>query len=122
MGEPAVRPLAAVPGLCELAADPALLERLALDALLDLQRQLGHLSVDVGAAVTRQMARRAPGRPDAEPADDWISLDEAAALVSRPRSWLLRRHPRPAWLKRLGRKTFVVSRRALDRWLDSRPS
>jgi hypothetical protein len=122
VNEPLSHPVA-VPSLDQLHANPRLLEQAPLGVLLDLQRQLGHLGVEVAAAISRQIAH--PGglrRPDTEPADDWISLDEAAAISRRPRAWLLRLQPRPAWLKALGRKSFVVNRRTFQRWLDSRPS
>jgi hypothetical protein len=112
----------AVPTLAEIQADLCLLDHLPVGVLITLRRQARYLEADLSAAVERRMAQSGRQCADAEPSDDWISLDEAADLVRRPRSWLLRRHPRPAWLKRLGRKTFVVSRLGLQRWLDSRPS
>jgi hypothetical protein len=122
VNEPLPNPVA-VPSLDQLHADPRVLEQTPLGVLLDLQRQLGHLGVEVAAAITRQIAHAGgPRRPEAEPAEDWISLDEAAAICRRSRAWLLRLHPRPAWLKALGRKSFVVNRRTFQRWLDSRPS
>lgn len=44
-----------VPGLAEVLADTAILDRLPLDALVVLQRQVRYLDADVGAAITRQM-------------------------------------------------------------------
>ncbi len=116
MTEP--RPLAPVPSLDEIAREPA--KAAALPA--ETARALFGQVVLVQAALLPQLLRPDAGADGPEPPEDWISLDAAAALVGRPRSWLLRRHPRPAWVKRLGRKTFVVNRRALQRWLDSRPS
>ena len=119
MPDPAPRPLAAVPTLDEIAREPGKAAALPPDTTRALFSQL----VVVQAALLPQMLctdRNPVAAP--EPPEDWIALDAAAALVGRPRSWLLRRRPRPGWLKRLSGKVFIVNRRGLQRWLDSRPS
>lgn len=56
MSEPVLsRPLSVVPALDAIRADPSLLDRLGLDVLLDLQRQHGHLGVDLSAAIARKV-------------------------------------------------------------------
>ena len=119
MPDPAPRALAAVPTLDEIAREPAKAATLPADTARALYGQL----VLVQAALLPQLLctdRNPVAAP--EPPEDWISLDDAAALVGRPRSWLLRRQPRPAWLKRLSGKVFVVNRAGLLRWLSNRPS
>src|SRR5262245_40644558 len=98
---------------------PVLADALPRTVLVDLYRQVAPLEAHLRAALAA--SDPAPRQP-AEPVEDWITLEEAAVICGRPRNWLLRRQPRPAWIKRLGRKTFVVSRPGLRRWLDSRPS
>jgi hypothetical protein len=118
-GTPAPRSLTGVPTIGDLLKAPQLANTLPRAVLADLYRQVAPLEAHIRAA----LAGRETALPEPmDSAEDWISLDEAAALVRRPRGWLLRRHPRPVWLKQVGRKTFVVSHRGFMRWLDSRPS
>jgi hypothetical protein len=117
-GPTAMLPPALVPTLDEIVREPARAAALAAETVRAL---FGQAAIAQATLLPRLLLNDSgPAIP--EKPEDWISLEEAAALVGRPRSWLLRRHPRPAWLKRLGRKTFVVNRRGLERWLDSRPS
>ncbi len=118
-GTAAPRPLTAVPTIADLLTTPMLAGTLPRAVLTHLYRQVAPLEAHIRAALAGGEATQAES---IVVATDWISLDEAAALVGRSRSWLLRRHPRPAWLRRLSRKTFRVNRLALLRWLDSRPS
>lgn len=111
--------LVSVPGLDDLARDPSQAAALPSEAARALFGQAVLVQAALLPHVWRQDSLPAAQRPANE---DWIPLDEAAALVRRPKSWLLRRSPRPAWLKQLGRKTFVVNRPGLLRWFDSRPS
>jgi hypothetical protein len=105
--------------LDDLARDPTRAATLPSHAVRALFGQV----ILVQAALLPQLMRQDDGGPAAaEPTEDWISLEVAADMLGRPRSWILRRRPRPAWLKRLGRKTFVVNRRGLERWLESRPA
>lgn len=46
------------PSLAEVLANPAVLDRLAVDVLLDLRRQVRHLHTDLDAAIVRQLADR----------------------------------------------------------------
>jgi hypothetical protein len=80
-------PLAAVPTLADVARDPARLATLPLDVLIDLQRQVGHLSADVGAAITRQMARPHGGAVAPVRA---VRIDEAAKVLAMSEDFLYR--------------------------------
>ena len=73
---------ARVPSLAEILESPALLERLPLDALIDIQRGLGHLTADVSGAIMRAMVA---ARSDSAPlGEQWLTADEVAPLVSVP--------------------------------------
>ncbi len=110
--------LRSVPTLDEIARDPSQAAALSPEVIRAIFGQVVLLQTALLPYTWRADAPAAPGPH----ADDWISLADAAALIGRPTSWLLRRSPRPVWLRRLGRKTFLVNRPALLRWLDSRPS
>jgi hypothetical protein len=90
-------PIAAVPTLAQVVQDPARLERLPLTALLELQRQLGHLSVDVNAAITRRMALHTT--PSGVPPERVMLIEEAAARLGMTKDYLYRN-----WLKLGGYK------------------
>jgi len=55
------------------------------------------------------------------PPDRTISLEEAAALIHRPRQWIVRNRKRLPWVHRISRKTFVASERAVRRWVAAQP-
>src|SRR5262249_29623269 len=74
-----VSSITAVPTLAEIQGEPAILEGLALDTLLALQRQVRHLDVDLEAAIARQMASRR-ANAGAEP-DRLLLIEEAAAML-----------------------------------------
>src|SRR5438128_2710619 len=65
-----------LPGLTAVMADPAVLERLPLEALLGLRRQLQHLDVELGAAIARQPISQSPAL-DAPRVMDVVSAAEA---------------------------------------------
>ncbi len=47
-----------VPNLAQVQADPTLLDRLSVDTLVDLRRQVLHVDADLKAAISRQILRR----------------------------------------------------------------
>lgn len=96
---PAATPLPMrVPTLDEVAEDRELLDRLPVDALIELGRLAGHLDADIRAAVSRrQMAadRSQPGPGDV------LDVAAAAAKLGTSEDSLYRKHRR----LRLGYKT-----------------
>lgn len=61
------------------------------------------------------------GRRTLPDLDDISTVEEVAAALHVPRSWIIRRARRLPFVIRLSRKKFVCSRTALQRWLASRP-
>lgn len=76
-----------VPTLDEVRCDPTVLDGLSVEALVDLQRQVGHISVDITAAIARLSVRS----PDVPPAheDNWLTPEEAAEKFKVTKRWLL---------------------------------
>ncbi len=112
-------PLAAVPSLAQLQADPGLLERLPVDALVDLRRQLRHLDADVDAAICRQTTSAA-GQPAAPEPDRLLTAEEAGRLAGVKPAWLLRRAKRLPFTRKLSHKVVRFSEARLRRWLQAR--
>ncbi len=65
-----------VPSLAQVQADRSLLDRLPVDALLALRREIGHLGVDVDMALTVRQMAPAPAQP-AE-ADRYLTVGQVA--------------------------------------------
>ena len=106
-----------MPGLDDLQADPATLDRLPLDVLLSLRAQVGHLEVDLDIAISRQMARHTQPRQVETGSDSLISPEVAAARFDVTRRWLLDHANDIPGVKRLSRKTIRFSERKLARYL-----
>lgn len=85
MTEP--RPLAPLPSLDQLAHNPARLERLSLEALIALRRQIGHLEVEVDAAITLRGAQQ-PRTPSPDEEDRYLSMQEVATRTGLSLSYL----------------------------------
>jgi hypothetical protein len=71
--------ITAVPSLMQVVQNPGLLEGLPLDVLVDLQRQLGHVGVDLAGAIARSQARPATGTTEPEHV---VLIDEAARMLA----------------------------------------
>jgi hypothetical protein len=64
VSEPAARPsLVRVPTLADVQADPDVLNRLPVGVLVDLRRQVQHLTADLDAAISHHVAQT-PGQSD----------------------------------------------------------
>ncbi len=76
------RVVVVVPSLDDVRSDPAVLDALGVEMLIDIQRQLDHVRADVSAAIAREMSRSraasAPTRP-APPAIRHLSRTLASA-------------------------------------------
>jgi hypothetical protein len=80
-------PLRGVPPLGELLADASALDRLHLDALVELKRQAAHLTADITAAIDWRMAG---ARPEPQGPDRAVGLEEASGLLGLSRDFLYR--------------------------------
>jgi len=127
--------LYAVPRLEELAADPSKAGVLdtrtarivAAKALGVLAASLFRLLEADAASDANQYAFRAQrngsGAGCAAPAslDDVLKVEEAAAILGKPRRWIIRNAAELPFVTRVTRKHYICSRRALQRWLATRP-
>ena len=79
MSDPISRPLGPplVPSLAQVQADRSVLDRLPVDALLAIRRELGHLGVDVDMALTVRQLAPDPAQP-AEAADRYLTVGQVA--------------------------------------------
>jgi predicted DNA-binding transcriptional regulator AlpA len=118
MSEPAPR-LAAVPSLAQLVEAPALLQGLPLDVLLELQRQVGHVAVDLAAAIARSQAQPAITPTQAGP-ERLLTPTEAAARLGTTVQWMYRHAGSLPFTRRLSRKVLRFSEAGLQRWQASR--
>jgi hypothetical protein len=81
---------AVVPSLAEVEADLEILDRLPLDTLLHLRRQVGYLGVDLEAAIWRQTVRAA-GPPLQPPSTaQVVQIEEAARVLGCSKDFLYR--------------------------------
>src|SRR5262245_44472488 len=76
------------PMLDEVRRDPAILDGLPLDVLIELERQVGHVGVDVQAAIGRQTADR--GVISATDPDRAVRIEEAGTLLGMSKDYLYR--------------------------------
>jgi hypothetical protein len=53
--------------------------------------------------------------------DDVLQVEEVAAIIGKPRRWIIDNAPNLPFVMRVSRKHFVCSRIGLRRWLASRP-
>jgi hypothetical protein len=64
------------------------------------------------------------GRPaggSTEAVDDWLTPDQAAHLLKKPRHWLVRHHRELPFARKVSRKTVLFNRTGALRWLETRP-
>jgi hypothetical protein len=62
-----------------------------------------------------------PTAAAAEAANDWLTADEAACLLKKPRKWLIRHHRELPFARKVSRKTILFSRASALRWVETRP-
>jgi hypothetical protein len=113
--------LTPVPSLDELARDPAKAANLppGVAAAL-LVRAAAVQSVLAARIASAEVAAPAPA--PAAPADEMLTIDEAAALLRRSRRWLYRNADRLPFVKRVSRKSLLCSKARLMRWLAIQPA
>jgi hypothetical protein len=107
------------PSLNEVMDNLALIDRLTLEALVDLRRQLRHLDAELDAGILRLMAQgsRRPRAQESEP-EQLLTPEAAAARFGVKRRWLLDHASEIPGVTRLSRKTVRFSERRLARFLE----
>jgi len=110
-------PLALVPPLPPLSQE--VLDSLPVHALVDLRRQLHHLTAEVEAVLAHRLATPRSAASAALPSDDdLITLNAAASLIGCSTKWLKRN--RSECLRPLSPRTLRVSKSALLKWAAAR--
>jgi excisionase family DNA binding protein len=82
---------AAVPSLHDVQAEPSILERLPLAALLTLRREVGHLEVELDAAITLALTESRPTAPvglGSGEANRYLTIPEVSARTGLSLSYL----------------------------------
>ena len=87
---PRPSPLANVPNIHEVQADRTLLDRLPVDALVDLRRQIRYLDADLDAAIARHLAQG----DDQPGVNEVVDAETAAALLGTSMDSLYRKRKR----------------------------
>jgi hypothetical protein len=105
-----------IPPLLEVQADPTLLGRLPLSALVCLRRQVGHLTSDIDAALFSVLGQSRPADDDPR-VDRLLSPEAAADRFDVTRRWLLDHADEIPGVRRLSRKVVRFSEKHLERFL-----
>jgi hypothetical protein len=96
-----------------------LLDSLSVRALVDLRRELQHMTAEVEAALAHRVATPTSAAATVlPPDDDLITLNAAASLIGCSTKWLKRN--RPECLRPLSSRTLRVSKSALLKWAAGR--
>ncbi len=114
------RAAVAGPTLAEVLTRPETLHQLGVDTLLRLQQELGHLRVDIEAAVARHLVPRSQTLPVAPLVGSELTVADVAVRLRRPVGHvraLLRRKELPGY--RRG-KYWVIPETDLQTWQVSR--
>jgi hypothetical protein len=107
----------------------------SLDALAQDPAKAASLPAEVRRAVTLRcvalIGACAAGGPEpegvtpaqaaTEAANDWLTADEVACLLKKPRKWLIRHHRELPFARKVSRKTILFSRASGLRWVETRP-
>jgi hypothetical protein len=107
-----------VPTLDELARDPSAAIGLPSSALAALQTRAAAVLLAIGAALATSTA------VDTQPAppDVMLTVDEASARLRRSRQWLYRNAEHLPFVRRLSRKSLLVSETGLNAYLAAKPA
>jgi hypothetical protein len=83
---------------------------------------------DAPAVLAAVAARLAEARPTLVPAaaapasdDTNLSIEEAADRIRRSTKWIYRHRAQLPFVRKLGPRSYIISKNALDRWLARRP-
>ena len=107
------------PSLNEVMDNLGLIDRLPLETLVDLRRQLRHLDAELDAGILRLMAHgnRQQRIQESEP-EQLLTPEVAAARFGVKKRWLLDHAGEIPGVTRLSRKTVRFSARRLARFLE----
>ena len=107
------------PSLSEVMDNIGLIDRLPLDALVDLRRQLRHLDAELDAGILRLMAQGSHRQRAHESGPEQLLTPEAAAArFGVKKRWLLDHAGEIPGVTRLSRKTVRFNERRLARFLE----
>ncbi len=110
-----------LPSLAEVQQDATILRRLSVAALVELRRQVSHLSADLDAAYCALTQASEQDHPSAAEPDRLLTPDAAAARFDVTKRWLLAHADEIPGVRRLSRKVVRFSARRLARFLDRTP-
>jgi HD superfamily phosphodiesterase len=105
-----------VPTLDLIASTPDCLDRLPYDALTALRAKAA-----ATLALVESAQLLAANRPNSKGKiienDKMLTADEAAALLHKDRRWLYRNAHRLPFVRRVSRKSILISESGLQQWL-----
>lgn len=107
-------PIAVLPTLDQIVADPRLVARLDATTVKALMLRA---TVAQSALATRLLSDE-PAEP--LPEDRMLTPDEAAQMLRRSRLWIYRNSKRLPFVKRISRKSLLCSEAGVKRWLATR--
>ena len=105
--------------LASLLADPARAAEVPADAIPALLAQLAAEQARLSALETVLAARLAEAAPNGPPADQLLTVEEAAAKLGTTRDWL-RRHPHLPFVVRLSPGQVRYSAKGIERFIAMR--
>jgi excisionase family DNA binding protein len=117
--DPAIQTVNAVPSLDEIARDPARAGHLGRPALTALLLRTAAAQSAIVAQLTAIGSMEQPAR-SGEADGKMLTVDEAAARLRKSRQWIYRHAKTLPFVRRLSRKSLLVSEADLKRYLDRR--
>jgi predicted DNA-binding transcriptional regulator AlpA len=109
----------AMPTLAQAQADPAVLDRLPVDALVDLRQQIESLRVALDTALLRSISRAMGQRPPSAPseADRLLTAEEVAEMAGVSKRWLYTRNSKLPFARKLSHRVVRYSEAGVRSWL-----
>jgi len=109
--------LAAVPTLDAITSAPECLDGLPFDALTAIRAKAAATMAIIESAQLRAVNRSE--RKNTE-ADEWLKVNEAAALLRVQPRWIWRHKKNLGFVRQTGPRSLLCSRRGIENWLASR--
>ena len=106
----------AIPSLDEIAHDPKRASGLSKAALSGLLRRCAVAQ----SVLVAQLESADEPVAESPSQDEWIKVDEAAAILQHGRQWIYRNAKRLPFVKRISRKSLLCSRNGIAQWLERR--
>jgi hypothetical protein len=100
----------ALPSVDELIADPTRARELSPQMRAALIVTLAAPSLVTGTAAT----------PSPEPADQWLTCEEAAKLLHRSPRWIWRGKAKLPFVRVISGRSLLCSRQGIEKWLAGR--